>query len=70
MKTPEDIERSEFKRMFEEIVGTNFSRYSYLPSYILAHWMYYILTRGVCSGGDLYVAEEIISKFKKLHCSS
>ncbi|KAF2874698.1 phosphotransferase enzyme family-domain-containing protein [Massariosphaeria phaeospora] len=50
--TPDNPEKLEYKRIFEEIAGEDFVRASYTPEYILARRMYYILTRGVNRGQE------------------
>jgi aminoglycoside phosphotransferase (APT) family kinase protein len=67
---PECAEKAEFKRIFEDVTGSEITRFSYLPEYVIARRMYFIMMRGIRSGVDLYYAEQLVEEFEELHPSS
>ena len=62
-----DPEKLEYKRNFEDVVGAGFHQDSYRTEYILARSMWYFLVRGIRSGGDVFLAEEVLEEWEGSH---
>ncbi|KAH7068513.1 hypothetical protein FB567DRAFT_615273 [Paraphoma chrysanthemicola] len=60
---PTDSGKLELKRVFEDVVGEAFYRDSYRREYVLARRMLYFLVKGIRSGGDLFLCEEILEEW-------
>lgn len=64
---PEAAEEAEYKQIFEEAVGKGFLEHAYDRDLVLARLMFHTLVRGVNSGGEVFVAEEILKDFWAAH---
>ncbi|KAF2026130.1 hypothetical protein EK21DRAFT_74851 [Setomelanomma holmii] len=67
---PEDEGKLELKRVFEEAVGEEFCTDAYRREYVIARRMFYYLVKGVRSGGDVFLAEEVIKEWKELQSAN
>ncbi|CAN9328228.1 unnamed protein product [Alternaria alternata] len=64
---PEEAELLEAKRTFENVVGESFSKEAYCSELVLARRLWPILITGFTNGRDIFLVEEVVREFEKLH---
>ena len=67
---PEDAALLEAKRTFEGVVDEGFLKEAYSPPLILARRLWQFLVSGFTNGADIFLAEEIVEEFERLHSSA
>jgi aminoglycoside phosphotransferase (APT) family kinase protein len=64
---PEDTERRAYKRCWEVEVGEERVRDAYRMEYVVARRMWYVLVRGIKTGGDMGLAEEVLEAWEEMY---
>ncbi|RAR06503.1 hypothetical protein DDE82_003324 [Stemphylium lycopersici] len=64
---PTDEGPLEVKRAFESVVGEDFLTSAYCVELVLMRRLWHVLLAGFESGGDIWMAEEVLEEFGKLH---
>ncbi|KAI4678601.1 hypothetical protein J4E81_010696 [Alternaria sp. BMP 2799] len=67
---PEEADLLEAKRAFEGVVGESFLKEAYSPALVLARRLWRFLVSGFTNGADIFLAEEIVEEFERLHSSA
>ncbi|KAI4909968.1 hypothetical protein J4E85_011465 [Alternaria conjuncta] len=67
---PKEADLLEAKRAFESLVGDSFLKEAYSPALILARRLWRFLVSGFTNGADIFLAEEIVEEFERLHSSA
>jgi hypothetical protein len=67
---PDDVNLLEAKRVFESVVGDSFLKEAYSPALVLARRLWRFLVSGFTNGADIFLAEEIVDEFERLHLSA
>ncbi|KAI4651548.1 uncharacterized protein J4E79_009028 [Alternaria viburni] len=64
---PDEADLLEAKRAFEGVVGESFLEEAYSPALIFARRLWRLLVSGFTNGADIFLAEEIVEEFERLH---
>lgn len=64
---PRDDEARELKKVFESVVGDEFVKGAYRVELVLARRLWGVLTKGVTCGDDVWLVEDVLEEFAKMH---
>lgn len=67
LKEPADGALVEAKRVFESVVGEVFLKSAYCVGLVLMRMLWHVLLGGFTSGGDIWMVEEVLEEFGKMH---
>ncbi|KAH7378392.1 hypothetical protein DE146DRAFT_682557 [Phaeosphaeria sp. MPI-PUGE-AT-0046c] len=61
---PDDLEKCEYKRIFEDVVGEEFCQDSYRKEYFFARRLWWFLLNGIHSSTDQFLAEQLLEEWE------